>query len=346
MVAPELTTVSDDEVVIVFPAEGEGRGEVRRYGELRPDEDYTFDGLEAHTLARPGGELLTRIATVNDLHFGETVCGLMEGIDLGPVLRSGPGEDPYPLVMNRAAAAEIRAAEVDLIVAKGDLTDAGLPVDLAEFHRCYGDLGARLVAMPGNHDVTSGRLDDSADLEPAPLPAAVDLPGVTVALIDTNIPGQPTGRVTAETLGWLDELGSRADRPVLVMGHHQPWAPGSATRPATYFGINPDDSEALAGVFGRRPRLAAYTAGHTHRNRVRRFEALAGPRPWVEVASVKEFPGCWAEYRVFEGGILQVVRRMSEPAALEWSERTRALYGGTYPGYAFGTLGDRCLRIA
>jgi Icc protein len=63
------------------------------------------------------------------------------------------------------------------------------------------------------------------------------------------------------------------------------------------------------------------------------------------VASVKEFPGCWAEYRVFEGGILQVVRRVSEPAALAWAERTRALYGGTYPGYAFGSLGDRCLRV-
>ena len=48
--------------------------------------------------------------------------------------------------------------------------------------------------------------------------------------------------------------------------------------------------------------------------------------PYVEVATVKDFPGSWAEYRVFEGGILQVHRRISSPAALAWSERCRTLY--------------------
>src|SRR5581483_1294092 len=140
------------------------------------------------------------------------------------------------------------------------------------------------------------------------------------------------------------DVGAGAARPVIVMGHHHPWGPGSRTRAAGYFGISPDDSDALVEVFARRPRLVAYTAGHTHRNRVRRF-AATGAVAWVEVASIKEFPGCWAEYRVHEGGILQIVHRVSDPDALRWAERTRALYQGQYPAYAFGTLSDRCFRL-
>ena len=60
---------------------------------------------------------------------------------------------------------------------------------------------------------------------------------------------------------------------------------------------------------------------------------------------MKDYPGSWAEYRVFEGGILQVHRRISSPEALDWSERTRALFGGLYPSYAFGRLEDRCFPI-
>ena len=141
-------------------------------------------------------------------------------------------------------------------------------------------------------------------------------------------------------------MAAAGDRPLLVFGHHHVWSPESANRPANYFGINPDDSERLVEA-GRGPAryIRGYFAGHTHRNRVRRF-GLTRDVPWVEVASVKEFPGTWAEYRVFEGGVLQVHRRISSPEALAWTEQTRHLYAGTYFDYSFGDLGDRCFAIS
>ena len=145
-------------------------------------------------------------------------------------------------------------------------------------------------------------------------------------------------------LEWLDELGARADRPVLVFGHHHCWKPGGENRSDEYFGIRPVDSEQLVDVVARRPSLVGYFAGHTHRNRVRRF-AATGDVPWVEVACVKDYPGAWAEYRVFEGGILQVHRRISSPDALGWTERCRVLFGGLYPLYAFGEIADRCFPV-
>ena len=63
------------------------------------------------------------------------------------------------------------------------------------------------------------------------------------------------------------------------------------------------------------------------------------------MACVKDFPGSWAEYRIYDGLVLQIHRRISTPDALEWSERTRGMFAGTYPRYAFGRLSDRCFAM-
>jgi Icc protein len=242
--------------------------------------------------------------------------------------------------MNRCAIADMKAIDPDVVVVKGDLTSMGTRAEYQAFLNAYGPaFGERLVHVRGNHDAYHG--EDFA----SEAPLAVHPPGVTLAVIDTAVPAKASGGVPHDTLEWLDQLGADADRPILLFGHHHAWNPDSPTRPEAYFGINPDDSERLVEVVARRPRIVGYFAGHTHRNRVRRFSAT-GDVPWVEVACVKDFPGAWAEYRVYEGGILQVFRRISAPEALAWSEKTRDLYAGLYEMYAFGALEDRCFSIA
>ena len=328
----EVTTVGVDRAVVHRGAE------VHRYDGLTPATEHTLDGVALRTLPEPGGELLCRFATVNDVHFGETECGLVEGTDIGPVLSSAPGEPPYPLLMNTAAVAEIGAIDPALVVAKGDLTTHGTLDEYQAFLHCYHDaFGDRLVHVRGNHDAKDTDFAATATQR-------IDLPGAIVLVLDTAIPYAPNGRLTAEQLAWLDDVAASADRPVLVFGHHHPWDPGSRHRADDYFGINPDDSEALVSVVARRPAIRGYFAGHTHRNRVRRF-AATGDVPFVEVACVKDFPGAWAEYDVHEGGIVQLHHRISTPEALAWTERTRGMFMGAYADYSFGTLDDRCLVI-
>lgn len=331
--APELTTVSES-TAVVFDGQ-----EVRRYADLAPDTDFELDGVPGRTLARPEGELLAKFATVNDVHFGETKCGVVEGTDIGPVVEAEPGERPYPDTMNYAAVDEIKSHGVDAVLAKGDLTTKGTQAEYEQFLACYGEaFGNRLHHIRGNHDGYYGETFASDG------PIEVELPGATVALIDTVIPRATTGQVTDDTIEWLDEVAARADQPVLVFGHHHNWSPVSTSREASYFGINPDDSEKLVAAFVRRPNLVGYFAGHTHRNRVRLIPAT-GLRPWVEVGATKDYPGAWAEYRVFEGGVLQVMHRISAPEAISWTDRTRATYGGLYPGYSFGQMKDRCFQV-
>ncbi len=331
--AVELTTVGPDEVVVHLGTE------VRRYEGLAPDTTHDLDGLVVPTLPRPPGELLATVATVNDVHFGEVECGVVEGTDIGPTFRSPEGAEPYPEVMNRGAVAEMAAIDPAAVVVKGDLTSTGAPAEYDAFLAVYRDaFGDRLHHVQGNHESFHGR-----DFTPH-APFAVTLPGVRLAVLDTAIPHAPSGRVGADQLAWLDDLAATSDRPVLVFGHHQPWNPDAETRPDDYFGIHPDDSERLVEVVARRRAIAGYFASHTHRNRVRRFSAT-GPVPWVEVACVKDYPGTWAEYRVYEGGIVQLHRRISTPEALAWSEKTRAMYDGGYADYAFGDLAERCFVL-
>jgi len=373
----DLTTVADDEVVFHLHSP-DPSATVGQTGDwagpgyevitgLKPGSQIVRHGIEARTLDRPPGELLCRFATVNDTHFGETECGSLADVSdavaylaaagaevegardklkafleqLGPlVINSSPeGAKPYPEMMSHAAVTEIVGYDPAAVVVKGDLTASGLAGEYEAFLQCYVDtFGDRLLHVRGNHDAYTGRRFASESFQERALP------GVILAVLDTVIEGRDQGQVRAEQLEWLDELAGRADRPVLVFGHHHPWKPGSSNRSPDYFGINPNDSEHLVELITRRPAIAGYFAGHTHRNRVRRF-AETGCVPYAEVACVKDFPGSWAEYRVFEGGILQVHRRLSSPAALAWSEKCRGFYWGLYPSYAFGRLEDRCFPV-
>ncbi|MGB8862106.1 MAG: metallophosphoesterase [Ilumatobacteraceae bacterium] len=333
----DLTTVADDLIVLHQGVT------VARYEHLQPATEYEFMGRRITTMQRPTGALLCRFATVNDVHFGEVEAGRIDDHTDGPIQRTEPGEPPYPETMNRAAVREIAALAPAAVIVKGDLSQDGQPQEWAAFEACYRPaFGTSLHVVRGNHDAYRGQIGYDGD-------QWIELPGVAVALLDTTIPEHTTGTLSTSQLDWLDAHAATADRPVIVMGHHQQWIAGSSTadehRSEGYFGLHPDASDALAAVGARRSRIVAYTAGHTHRHRVRR---MACGVPTIEIGCVKDFPGTWAEYRVYEGGISQVVHRISSPEALAWSERCRHLYrdfGIDYETYALGALEDRCCNI-
>src|SRR3954454_22307173 len=181
----ELMSVGPDEVVVTFTSEPGQRVTTRvtgprgphevttegpfhdaRVAGLEPDTAYELevegaaaDGrwlpAEVRTLVRPHGRLLATIATANDVHFGETECGKTgdPATDaIGPVLRSAPGDQPYPELMNGVVVDEMLALDPDVVVVKGDLTDTGKAEEYEAFLACYGRLGPRMRHVRGNHD--------------------------------------------------------------------------------------------------------------------------------------------------------------------------------------------------
>ena len=329
--AVELTTVTDDSATFHDGAS------VERVSDLAPGSEHERHGITFRTLATPPGTFRCRIGTVNDVHFGETEAGRLDENPLGPIRRVAPGEPPYPETMNHGAVAEMAVADLAAVIVKGDLSTDGTPEEFAEFEACYrAPFGGRLHVVRGNHDAYQGQDEYAGD-------EWIEVPGLAVALLDTALPTRSTGHLTAEQIDWLDAAAAASSVPVLVMGHHQQWVSGD--RSPDYFGIDPDASDALTDVMARRPAIVAYTSGHTHRHRVR---LAGGVVPSIEVGCVKDFPGTWAEYRVYDGGLLQIVHRISSPEALAWSEECRTLYsdfGVDYASYALGSLEDRCFAI-
>jgi 3',5'-cyclic AMP phosphodiesterase CpdA len=354
----ELMSVGPDEVTVTFTSEPDARV-VTRVGDtevvttgpfhhavvrgLAPDTEHALavEGASpdrwlpaaVRTLVQPAGRLLATVATANDVHFGETECGKTGDAAtdaIGPVLRAEPGDLPYPEVMNGAVVDEVLALDPDAVVVKGDLTDTGKPEEYEAFLACYGRLGARMHHVRGNHDAMR-----DPELARNDAPYAVALDGVTLAVLDTAVPGRVGGALPAEQRAWLDDLAGSTSGPVLVFEHH----------PVFHFDadycIQKPDADALVEVFARHDNLVGSFAGHTHTNRLVHDERVPH-MPFVEVNCTKDYPGAWAEYRVYEGGYTQVLRRVQDAAARAWSERARHMVQGIYRDLVLGTVDDRC----
>ncbi|HLK42925.1 MAG TPA: metallophosphoesterase family protein, partial [Thermoleophilia bacterium] len=290
------------------------------------------------TLEAPPGPVLSRFATVNDIHIGEQGGGPPFFIS-DPHPRP-PGLEPYPLRCLRAAVTEAIEWGAELIVVKGDLTRAADPVEFGEVAEFLTSLPVPVEAVLGNHDVVDRGVDafaamTSRGVAVAAEPWARQLAGIRLIFGQTSLTHHKRGELPDEQVKPIVELAA-AGGPCFVLIHHQlqrwrrpvyypPGVPGPEARRFT---------EALAAA---NPD-AIIASGHTHRTRTYRI----GPLTTVEIGSTKDYPGVWAGYAVHEGGIRQVVRRVAAPDAISWTERSRSGVFGIWGRWAPGDLYERC----
>jgi len=319
----------------------------------------------------PPGELLSRVATVSDLHLGAWRWGFFKTmrevgqsgdggaqVDNGrssreqllppvpaPGRAPGPFADDHPVRCARSAIDDAVAWGTDLLVLKGDSAHhetVGCMSQLADLVDGYPSLP--MLAIPGNHDVDKGGRLASERLGSRGLAMirqveAHDLPGLRLVLADTTIPGRGMGSLDRVGDDVID-AAAQSDRPVMIVMHHQ-LQPARIARHWP-IGIPAPASVEFLDRLDRLPQSIVVTSGHTHRNRVRRHGSVL----ITEVASTKDWPGVWAGYNVFDGGIEQVLRRVSAPSALQWTEYSRYAVGGLWARWSPGTLSDRCLAQA
>ncbi len=298
--------------------------------------------LPVRTLERLPGPEVFRFATVSDLHVGAAAFGFKNSMpDRAAV------EDRHPLLCTRHALDEARAWGAERIVVKGDLTDDGRRSQWRSVGQLFEGVPEPVDLLAGNHDWSERRTIDPTEAmadfgrHVVDGVASVDLPGLRLVLVDTAVPGDHRGSIARRADDACDELAdaARDGRPVMLVLHHQlqrsqhlhPWPPGVSGREANWF---------LRRATAANPNLFV-TSGHTHRHRSRRW----GPATLTTVGSTKDYPGVWAGYVVHEAGIQQVVRRVSEPRCLAWTERTGSAVGGLWRYIGPGRLADRCLTV-
>ncbi len=301
------------------------------------------------TLAVPGDRLLCRFATVSDVHLGETHFGIMGRIH-DALDKPGPDgaaeAEPYPARAFRAAIDEAVAWGAELIVAKGDLTTRTVPSEVRDAGRILAASPVPVEALLGNHDNLLG-VDSRAILEREGLavpwvPRARDLPGVRLVLVNT-VQGDPhyhRGQLPPDMSRRAVQLTAESPAQAWVALHHPPELHRFPTvyPPGVPFGESRRFLDALAAA---RPH-ALVTCGHRHRNRRYQY----GPLVVSEVGATKDYPGVWAGYKVYDGGLVQVVRRISRPDVISWTEATRRAMNGQWHRWSPGRLDDRCFALS
>jgi predicted phosphodiesterase len=294
--------------------------------------------LLARTLPAPPGAELARFATINDVHVGCTYFGLRGR------MQEPPADVPHAVRCLRSAVADALVWGAELLVVKGDLTHKCRLGEFAAVGEVLGAVPVPVAVVPGNHEVKPGR-----PAEPQPGLArhglhlvhgveVVDLRGVRVVLADTTIFDRDHGRI-AHVAADIVRRAARAPGAVVVGLHHNLqrhrlttiWPPGVP---------GPEADAFLRALHAANPRALVAT-GHTHRHRRDVREGVTV----VEVGSTKDYPGTWTGYVAYEGGLRQVVRKVSDPSVLPWNEHTRWAVGGIWGLYSPGRLADRCFTV-
>jgi 3',5'-cyclic AMP phosphodiesterase CpdA len=295
----------------------------------------------ATTLPPPPGKLLSRFATISDCHIGEPSIGLLRTLrDPRP---RPPGLAPYPVRCARAAIAEAEAWGAELLVAKGDLTYHGGLDEVRQAADLLRTASVPVEAILGNHDVR--RLANATEVLSAhglPMtlrPRARDIPGLRLVFGQSPRPGRHEGAITADDARALAGLAGETPGPVVVALHHPPsrWPVPTHYPPSIVW----RDTRRLVDELAAANPATLVVAGHTHRNRRYPVRGLTV----AEVGSTKDYPGVWAGYSVYEGGIRQVVYRVAAPAAIAWTEITRRALGGIWGWWSPGRLADRCWTL-
>jgi predicted phosphodiesterase len=271
---------------------------------------------------------------VSDLHIGETGFGRAPRLHL-----SHEPAQSHPVVCMQAALPELQTWGAEGLIVKGDISHDSRAAEYDLAGRLLSTFEGPIHVIRGNHDGGNHRHE-------APGPALARhglrvptgttmarLAGLPVVFGDTVHPGREHGFAPPVDDPIFELVGQ--DGPVMVVLHHQLMT----TRFPYYLpaGVyQPYAGRFLDGIADRNPAVLV-TTGHTHRHRRRAHRSIVV----TEVGSVKDYPGTWGGYLVYEGGIVQTVRRIMAPAALAWTEATRRNAFGAWGRWSPGRLTDR-----
>jgi predicted phosphodiesterase len=300
--------------------------------------------IEVRTLGPMPGPRLCRIATISDLHLGARGFGHRSAI-------TDPTGHPDPHAWRCAEAAldEAVAWGAERIVAKGDLTHTAHANEWRQFARLVQTTPVPVDALAGNHDhgppsavgwVPPPDAAQAFDLSMAQPLTVRDLPGLRIILAATTLAGRHGGTLAPVEDDVVDAAADAdPEGAVLVTLHHQLHGPtGQEGWPP---GIRRDESAAFLDRLGAVHPHVLVTSGHTHRHR--RWER-AGVTI-TQVGATKDYPGVWAGYEVYDGGMRQIVRRIARPDVVAWTDHTRVAAYGLWEHTSPGRLASRCFDM-
>ena len=170
------------------------------------------------------------------------------------------GGGRYRPELLRTAIEEINAAEPDVVVVAGDLTDDGYP---DQYPLARDELSRiaceRVVCVPGNHDARNVgylRFEDTFGARDSRL----HLGELALVAVDSSKPDLDEGEIGREHYGWIEEEFARepADLRVFVLHHHLLPIPGTGRERNVVY----DAGDAIECL--QRAEVHLVLSGHKH----------------------------------------------------------------------------------
>lgn len=200
-------------------------------------------------------------ALLADTHIPATPDGVKRGINM---------TDHFKSVLDQIIQMSVQPAN---LIINGDCANTdGKPGEYQNFSDCLSvldDKGIDLHLTMGNHDNRDVLYEHFVAGRPESHPIPTKHVGVIEGefanwfLVDTLVrPGISRGEIGWDQLKWLmKELDARADKPAIVVAHHNP----QLTKPEPgghWMGIW--DTDAFLAALTDRPHVRALMYGHTH----------------------------------------------------------------------------------
>lgn len=194
------------------------------------------------------------IAQISDTHVmldGELMSGV---VDTAPYLER--------------AVAHINALDPrpDVVLASGDLVDAGRPEEYRRLRGILAALQMPVYLIPGNHDARANlraAFPDHLYLQDGDfIQYAIEDHALRLIGLDTLVPGAGHGELCDARLDWLEAKLGETDRPALLFMHHPPFSCGIAEFDTMALEVG---AERLAAIVRKNPQVERVLCGHVHR---------------------------------------------------------------------------------
>lgn len=220
------------------------------------------------------------------------------------------------------------------VLVTGDLVEGGSEAEYRHLRERLAPLQMPAFLALGNHDGREAFRATFADLEywdPGQpfVQYAVNRGGLRLLVLDTHVPGRPSGALCADRLGWLAErLAEDRETPTVVAMHHPPIAVGMPLMdPSCLLDGAGRFRELIAGA----PNVERILAGHLHRPVIARYagtvlDVMPGVAHQVSYDPEGGAPLCL----VFEPRMLQL-HRLIPGAGLVSHKLYVDAFDGPYP---------------
>ena len=188
------------------------------------------------------------VAQLTDTHLFANEHGEMFGVRTAQSLRAVL-EEVKPL-----------QPQPNLLLLTGDLSQDETLDSYIHLREVISSLDIPAYWLPGNHD-TPSLMEQILETTPISPEKSLQVGNWNVLLLNSAVPECVYGKLSSESLAWLEEqLQQKSEQPTLVALHHPPVAIASTWMDE----INLRNPEDLYVILDRHPQVKVVLFGHIH----------------------------------------------------------------------------------